>query len=248
MCKFIINADDLGLSHGVNQGILQAYQQGVVNSSSLMTNMPGFDAAIRMIKKHKLQNVGLHVNLTEGKSILTTHNSITTQHQDFYSDFSTLKQINQVEVYNEIVAQYQKALSAGICINHVDSHYHLHMNYSFQKAFIKFSNTYTLPLRKINYYTKYLNIESLYPSSLNSFVGTYLHRNYYTPYFTSDFFGDKVTKEHLMTLVDKYKGKAVEIMCHPGYVDEANGSYNQKREEELKLLCDPDIVALVKKV
>ena len=47
----IVNADDLGLSEGVNRGILEAAQQGIVSSSTVMVNMPAAEAGIRLIPR-----------------------------------------------------------------------------------------------------------------------------------------------------------------------------------------------------
>ena len=46
--KLIINADDFGYSRGINFGILDAYQFGVVRSCSIMANMPAFDHAVQL--------------------------------------------------------------------------------------------------------------------------------------------------------------------------------------------------------
>ncbi|MCB6144124.1 ChbG/HpnK family deacetylase, partial [Lachnospira pectinoschiza] len=47
MKKIIINADDFGYSSGVNQGIIKAFREGVLSSTTLMANMPGCDEAIK---------------------------------------------------------------------------------------------------------------------------------------------------------------------------------------------------------
>ena len=51
MKKLIINADDFGYSSGVNAGIMKAYQEGVLTSTTLMGNMPGAKEAVRLQKK-----------------------------------------------------------------------------------------------------------------------------------------------------------------------------------------------------
>lgn len=246
MSKLIFNADDFGLSYGVNQGILESYQQGVVNSISLMTNMPAFDDAVEIIKQHQLHNIGLHVNLTEGKSLLNTHSTITDFEGNFYSDLLNFKYPYPGEIYDEIKAQYQKAVDAGIHISHIDSHLHLHTHYNFQESFLQFSKEKKIPIRKINFYWKYFSLKSLYLLQCVAFFQAKFHFKYYTKGFTSDFFGKNVNKAFLLKLIRKYKHRNIEVMCHPGYSDLANGEYNQERELELELLCDPEVVALLK--
>ena len=67
--RLIVNADDYGLSRGVNTGIIEAAETGVVTSASMMVNLPGFnDAAARAGSRPSL-SLGLHLNLTTGKPL-----------------------------------------------------------------------------------------------------------------------------------------------------------------------------------
>lgn len=69
MKHLIINADDFGLSPGVNQGIAEAYQAGGISSTTVMVNMPGFTDAVRLASLHPGLGVGLHFNLTYGRPV-----------------------------------------------------------------------------------------------------------------------------------------------------------------------------------
>jgi chitin disaccharide deacetylase len=64
----IVNADDFGYSVPVNNAILRSFERSLVNSTSLMANMPGFGHAVDLIRGHAVLEgkVGLHLNLTEG--------------------------------------------------------------------------------------------------------------------------------------------------------------------------------------
>ena len=59
----IVNADDLGLSSGVNQGILQAHEQGIVTSASLMVRHQAAPEAVAAAREHPRLGLGLHVDL-----------------------------------------------------------------------------------------------------------------------------------------------------------------------------------------
>src|ERR1700753_2195819 len=71
LSTLIINADDFGLSSIVNRAILVSMEKGLVTSTSIMANMPGFDHAIGLVRVHsKLAGrVGVHLNLTEGQPL-----------------------------------------------------------------------------------------------------------------------------------------------------------------------------------
>lgn len=65
MTKYcIVNGDDFGASYGINQGILEAHQKGILTSTSLMVNMPGAEEAARLSHEVPLISIGLHVTLT----------------------------------------------------------------------------------------------------------------------------------------------------------------------------------------
>jgi predicted glycoside hydrolase/deacetylase ChbG (UPF0249 family) len=66
VAQLIVNADDFGLSPGVNRGILEAHEKRIVTSTSLMANTPGFDDAVRLARSAPDLGVGFHFNLTYG--------------------------------------------------------------------------------------------------------------------------------------------------------------------------------------
>jgi len=229
MSKIIMNADDFGLSAGVNLGILHCYQTGAINSATLLTNTLFFDQAVEMIQEHHLQNIGLHVNLTEFKSLLNTHQTITDSAGNFFRDVCNLPQINPQEVYNEIEAQYFKAIHAGVAITHLDSHHHVHMSAALRKPFIAFSKKYQLPIRKINFKTRN-------PLRWMEFYLDTRNVSFYTDHFSADFYDDTISMENLQNVIRKHPIGSLEIMCHPGYQDINNGIYDVKREQEINVL------------
>src|SRR3981189_894121 len=74
--RLIINADDYGLSRGVNTGIIEAATTGVVTSASMIVKLPGFDDAMGGARSCPSLSLGLHLNLTAGKP-LTAAPSLT---------------------------------------------------------------------------------------------------------------------------------------------------------------------------
>ena len=68
--KLIINADDLGLSRGITDGILVAHQEGVLTSASLMVNQPATEYAVKRLESAPKLDVGIHLNLCQGFPVL----------------------------------------------------------------------------------------------------------------------------------------------------------------------------------
>ena len=64
MKRLIVNADDFGFDEAVNYGILKGYQEGIVTSTSMMANMPGFAHAVTLAKQHRDLGIGVHLTLT----------------------------------------------------------------------------------------------------------------------------------------------------------------------------------------
>jgi predicted glycoside hydrolase/deacetylase ChbG (UPF0249 family) len=151
-----------------------------------------------------------------------------------------LERIDFKEVHNEIEAQIEKALATGILINHLDTHHHIHATSKFRKIFISFSNRYKLPLRKIN--NTVIN-----PIKVIKFYLDTMDAKYYTSHFSADFFAQDATSQNLIQILQKNKGKSIEIMCHPGFVDNENGEYNLEREKELAILTSPEMLTFITK-
>src|SRR5262245_65477884 len=68
--RLVVNADDLGLTTGVNDGIFDAYDQGIVTSASLMANAPATADAVRRARSHPALGIGVHLVLIQGTPVL----------------------------------------------------------------------------------------------------------------------------------------------------------------------------------
>src|SRR5260370_18288233 len=71
--RLIVNADDLGLSHGITDGILFAHRHGIVTSASFMVNQPASDYAVARLRNVPALDVGIHLNLCQRKPVFPPH-------------------------------------------------------------------------------------------------------------------------------------------------------------------------------
>jgi hopanoid biosynthesis associated protein HpnK len=134
--RLIINADDFGLTSGVNQGIIKAHRQGIVTSSTLMACGAQFSDAVRLAAENSQLSVGCHVLLVDGRPVLDPQN-ISTLLSNSGSHFrqsivsfaarAATGRLDQDHIEAEVTAQIQKLQRAGIHVSHVDSHKHTHM-------------------------------------------------------------------------------------------------------------------------
>ncbi|MGL5625872.1 ChbG/HpnK family deacetylase, partial [Cetobacterium sp.] len=67
--KLIVNADDFGLSPGVNKGIIETYLNGILSSTTLMVNQPYAEHAIELYKNYDGLGLGIHLTFDKGKAL-----------------------------------------------------------------------------------------------------------------------------------------------------------------------------------
>jgi len=133
-----VNADDFGLTAGVNHAIVEAHRRGIVTSSTLMANGPAFAEAVQLAKTLPQLSAGCHVVLIDGQPVLGAEQipSLTaTKHsaprfRDGLKTFAARAiagRIAAAEIAAEAAAQIRKLQSAGIAVSHVDTHKHTHL-------------------------------------------------------------------------------------------------------------------------
>jgi chitin disaccharide deacetylase len=145
--RLIVNADDFGLTTGVNRAILEANTNGIVSSTTLMANGGAFGDAVLSLRAitnpeanlSSSLSVGCHVVLVDGAPVtpaemLDTLVAIrSAQPEKFYSSLSafaaraTLGGFDRDQLVAEVTAQIRKIQSAGIEVTHLDSHKHAHI-------------------------------------------------------------------------------------------------------------------------
>jgi len=134
MKELILNADDFGLTRGVNQGIIRGHREGILTSATLMATGPAFSDAVERALANPDLGVGCHLVLVGGKAVsppaeIPSLADATGQMPEslaaFVAKISTGK-INPAEIERELRAQIEKIRRAGIEPSHVDTHKHTH--------------------------------------------------------------------------------------------------------------------------
>lgn len=207
--KIIFNADDFGYSEAVNRGIIKCFTDGVLRSTTLMTNAFGFEDAINLAKSNPELGIGVHLTLTFGKPLTGKINSLTNSTGEFHK-LSYYEQGNEVaedELFEEWDAQIRKVFDSGIEPTHLDSHHHAHTFGSNQKVVLKLAEKYNLPIRN-NF--ELSECDDIYFDAGLDQVGTIKTDENY----------NKNIKQLTDTFWDETKDlEIVEVMCHPAYLD-----------------------------
>ncbi len=134
--RLIINADDFGLTPGVNRAIAELHQAGVLTSATLMATGAAFDDAVAVARANPTLGVGCHIVLTDGvpasapETIPTLIGPDGKTFRPSLTDFLRallLGNIREEDITREAAAQIQKLQLAGIQITHLDTHKHTHL-------------------------------------------------------------------------------------------------------------------------
>lgn len=132
--KFVLNADDFGMSKAYNTAIMEGAQKGFLKSTSLVANGAAFDeAAQTIIPQCPELGVGVHLNIIEGKALTRDLPDLTDGNGVFNNSYHNLimkassknkEFMGQLE--KEFCAQIERVQNAGIKVTHIDSHVHTH--------------------------------------------------------------------------------------------------------------------------
>jgi predicted glycoside hydrolase/deacetylase ChbG (UPF0249 family) len=205
----VVNADDFGLSPGVNRGIALAHERGIVTSASLLVRAGAAEEAAAIAHRLPRLSVGLHVDLGEWE--------YTSGAWRVVYDVVPTDDRRAVE---EEVRRQLRCFDAlvGRPPTHLDSHQHVHREEPVRSVLASAAATLGVPLRG----------ESGVPYRGDFFgqTGTGLP------------IPGGVSVASLVALIQRLPAGAIELGCHPAASPDAESSYRDERVEELAALCD----------
>ncbi|WMT41660.1 ChbG/HpnK family deacetylase [Paenibacillus sp. D2_2] len=228
--QVIINADDFGLSPAVNRGIIEAFQAGGITSTSLMVNMPGFEDAVQLAHSYPDLSVGLHFNLTYGRPVSNPASIPSLVREDgAFNNEAIAREWDSRDISRELTAQWDRFVQTGLRPTHLDSHHLLHqLHPEIYKLMARKAHHEGIPLRRSQI------------SHLSSGVPDPRMTNFILLDSYDGVEGRQRLRQHLVSL----REGLTEIVCHPGYVDEAlieQSHWTDIREGELALFANPEV-------
>ncbi len=277
MKNLIVNADDLGWTDGVNRGIVEAFHHGIVTSTSLLANGAAFAGGVAAARSAPGLGVGVHLNLSDGPPIADRElvTSLLNQDGEFAGgpESLLLRRVRRGlllgEVENEWDAQIQKVRDSGIAPTHLDGHKHVHMLPGLFEIALRLAKRHGIGAIRV----------SLEESSLRAALSSGSKRNAgvvmkqgvqarglkllardareqaeHAGISTADYFcgiaqTGELTREGVERFVKSLPEGTTELMCHPGYADEALHKtptrLQDSRQTELHILTDSGIRNLV---
>jgi predicted glycoside hydrolase/deacetylase ChbG (UPF0249 family) len=209
----IVNADDFGLSLGVNRGIIEAHECGIVTSTSLMVRSSAAQDAAEYARSRAQLSVGLHLDLGEW----------TYKDGRWQELYSVVDVSNADSVEVEMSAQldlFRRLL--GRDPTHLDSHQHVHLEEPARSAAIEVSKELRIPLRACT-------------DGIDYCGGFYGQNELGEP------FPDGVSIERVLQIVRMLHPGITEVGCHPGVNDGLRTTYRDERMREVAALTDPRV-------
>ncbi len=137
MARLILNADDFGLTAGVNRAVIELNRAGVLTSASLMARAAATDEAVELARSTPTLGVGCHVVLVDGLPVLSPRHDIPNLADPIRGGFRKslagffqrlfTGRITSAEIEAETAAQIALLQSRGVRLTHIDTHKHTHI-------------------------------------------------------------------------------------------------------------------------
>jgi predicted glycoside hydrolase/deacetylase ChbG (UPF0249 family) len=227
--RLIVNADDLGRTAGINQGVFDAHRRGVVTSATMMVNYPSAADVPALSAANPRLGIGLHLALTGGVPALPPERVATLVDEGgrLPPKPDGLGGASPREVLDEARAQlarFRQIMKRDP--THFDSHHHSHREVpAVLEAIVTLARETGRPVR-----------------AASAEMGERLGREGIptTDRFVEDFFDREATLEVLLGIIQAVQG-TTELMCHPAVVDaelRATSGYAEARTRELEVLTD----------
>jgi chitin disaccharide deacetylase len=247
MRRLIVNADDFGLTAGVNRGILESHLSGIVTSATLMANGTAFADAIQIAQSAARLSIGCHVVLVDGVPVLgryripTLINSRASDRRQSsfrksvinFAARGLLGRLSAKDIEAETAAQIRKVQSAGIEVSHIDTHKHTHLWPQVLQPVLsaardcgvkRIRNPFEPALFRMiaerpGLWKRYAQIKAVSGLAQN-FQRSAREAGFITPDGTLGIVvTGKLGDRLLRLMIDKFPEGTWELVCHPGYCD-----------------------------
>lgn len=262
--QIIITADDFGLSKGVNMAVEKAWQEGILTCASLMAGGAAFDDAVAIARRNPGLQVGLHLTLVQGRSVLPpsqipglvneagcfSDNPVTAGMR-FFFDKSLYKPI-----LREIEGQIQRVVEAGIPLSHVDGHLNIHLHPTVFAFLTDLMPRYGITSIRLSRERLAHNlrfdrqrrlgktVERVIFGALAGHARPYLDRLgiRYAGEVKGVLNSGRMTEEYLLKIIDSLQDGLTELYFHPGILPDAEIARRMPdyhHEQELAAIVSP---------
>ena len=250
-----VNADDLGLTAGVNSGIFHAHDSGILTSASLMASAAAATDAIRRAANRSSLGIGVHLTLVDGAPMLLPDRVPTLVQDDgrFHPSWRPfivaclMRRVSMDDVERELTAQIEYITSHGIKPTHLDAHKHVHLFPPIFEIAVRLAERFRIPVIRVPYEQSLADLPMFVWARHDRRLAA--SRGIFTPQFVGRAMTGVMTEETLSAAIRRLRPGHTELMVHPGYVDDALRQMPTRllasRETEVALLTSRAIGQLI---
>jgi predicted glycoside hydrolase/deacetylase ChbG (UPF0249 family) len=248
--QLVVNADDFGFTPDVNQGIVEAHRQGILTAATMMANGAAFDDAVQLARETPSLDLGCHLVLIGGRSLVTGKPFPLTVKQ-----LLSALLLRQIRPYEELAAQVRRIADQGIEPSHLDTHKHTHLAPPVLEAVARIGKEFGIPWvrRPFDFPLHALGGSVPRLRRLTSRALGLCRRRFHRVLeshgcrTTDHFAGFQITGRfhtaELVELMGLIPAGTTELMCHPGRcgadLRQARTRLKESRERELEALVSP---------
>ena len=249
--QLVVNADDFGFTPDVNSGVVEAHRHGILTATTLMANGDAFDDAVRLARETPSLDVGCHLVLIGGRSLVTGKPFPATVAQLLWALAR-----RQIRLYDELAGQTRRVIASGIRPTHLDTHKHTHLAPAVLEAVARVARDFGIPWvrRPFDFPMHGLGgaprLTRLANSALSLLRGRFdrvlaAHSCRTVDHFAGFRMTGRLGCEELTALAAALPEGSTELMCHPGHLGEALRNaptrLKESRERELAALIAPEV-------
>ncbi|MGA7871677.1 MAG: polysaccharide deacetylase family protein [Candidatus Binatus sp.] len=220
----ILNADDFGMCHDQNEGVITGLKAGVFTSSTILVTCPWFEEAAEFARNNPGADLGVHLTLTaEWDSYkwgpVSARHAVPTLVDERGYLWQTVAQVYEharlAEAEAELRAQIEKALAAGIDVTHLDSHMGtLQLRADYHEIYARLADEYRVPIRLASrswMRTEEMGMGAILDQLDTAGVVTPDHLVFNGPESVAE------TESYWSNLIRTLKPGVTEILCHPAF-------------------------------
>jgi predicted glycoside hydrolase/deacetylase ChbG (UPF0249 family) len=211
--RLIVNADDFGQSPGINRGIMEAHERGIVTSVSLMVRWPAAVEAAAYARRQPGLSTGIHIDLGEW----------TCHEGTWRSLYFVVPVDDSAAVKDEVERQLRRFRELmGRNPTHLDSHQHQHRREPAASIIGGLARDLGVPLRECDARVHYTGV-------------------FYGQTADGKPWPQAITQSALTQALEALPFGFTELRCHPGYAEDLETMYRHERAREVAVLCDPRV-------
>ena len=273
MQQLVITSDDFGLSSGVNRAVEKAWREGILTCASIIPGAEAFDEAVTIARQNPGLQVGLHLTLVQGRSVLPPDEiSGLVNRSGSFTDNPVAAGIRYFfdrglycQLKREIEAQIKKIVDTGIPLTHIDGHLNIHMHPTVFRILTELMPRYGISSFRLSQERLLHNLRFDSERRLGKTVERFIFSSLaekcrpvldqlgvrYAAEVKGMLNSGRMTENYVLNILDDLNEGLTEIYFHPGLLPDSEITRRMpdyRHSEELAAINSPEILNKLKRL